>query len=165
MSTETFHFFSVCFLENHAAAFSIVVLGEKSLWVIGLLSELLCSVLCTCSITWPEDDFLGGWHMQYGGNKALGSPVMCKFTFPCMNRWSESKTSPGSNRWQIVLSSFTMVRSAIDTASCYSATAGMTELPAWSPPVEIKSGYKSPWVGSYTLTTSLKSCCLASGCP
>lgn len=104
MSTKTFHFFSICFLENHAAAFPIVVLKEKSLWVTDLLSELLFSVLCTCSISWPEVDFLSGWHMQYGGNKALESPVMCKFTFPCMSRWSEPKTSSGSNRWQIVLS-------------------------------------------------------------
>lgn len=59
----------------------------------------------------------------------------------------------------------TMVHSASNTASCSLATVNMAELPVRPPPVEIRSGDKSLWVGFNALPTFLKSCCLVCGCP
>lgn len=61
----------------------------------------LLSLVCYLVRGWHS---LMGLHTQSDGNKAPGSLVMCKLTFPHMARWSESIISLGSNGWWIALS-------------------------------------------------------------
>lgn len=99
-----FIFFLSMFLwKSCCCFFHCCFMRAKCLCVMGLLSFPSDFSLCFVPAL-SLGHTLTGLHTQCGGNKDLGSPVMWRFTFPCMGRWSESITSPGSNGWQIAWS-------------------------------------------------------------